>query len=291
MSIYFWFQFFLLIAFLFVSAPRGGMFLGLFSGIGLIVIMFGPKPWLGLPPGKPPVDVILTIIAVVAAGATLQASGGLDCMLQIAEKVLRKRPKMVTFLAPLCTFTLTILCGTGHTVYTMLPIIYDVAIKTGVRPERPMAASSIAAQMGVICSPVSVACVSMVALIAGHPMANGTDVGLVELLSLTIPAGLIGLLVMATYSNFRGKDLDKDPVFQALIADPEAKKYVYGDSLTLLGKKLPARQWTAMWIFLGVVAVVALLGAFSDLRPMVGKKPLSMTLVIQMFMLACGALI
>ena len=291
MSVYFWFQFFLLIAFLFVSAPRGGMFLGLFSGIGLIVIMFGPKPWLGLPPGKPPVDVILTIIAVVAAGATLQASGGLDCMLQVAEKVLRKRPKMVTFLAPLCTFTLTILCGTGHTVYTMLPIIYDVAIKTGVRPERPMAASSIAAQMGVICSPVSVACVSMVALIAGHPMANGTDVGLVELLSLTIPAGLIGLFAMATYSNFRGKDLDKDPVFQALISDPEAKKYVYGESLTLLGKKLPAKQWTAMWIFLGVVLVVALLGAFGDLRPMVGKKHLSMTLVIQMFMLACGALI
>ena len=154
MSIYFWFQFALLIAFLFISAPRGGMFLGLFSGIGLIVIMFGPKPWLGLPPGKPPVDVILTIIAVVAAGSTLQASGGLDCMLQIAEKILRKRPKVVTFLAPLCTFTLTILCGTGHTVYTLLPIIYDVAIKTGIRPERPMAASSIAAQMGVICSSV-----------------------------------------------------------------------------------------------------------------------------------------
>lgn len=135
MSIYFWFQFALLIAFLFISAPRGGMFLGLFSGIGLIVIMFGPKPWLGLPPGKPPVDVILTIIAVVAAGSTLQASGGLDCMLQIAEKILRKRPKVVTFLAPLCTFTLTILCGTGHTVYTLLPIIYDVAIKTGIRPD------------------------------------------------------------------------------------------------------------------------------------------------------------
>ena len=291
MSIYFWFQFALLIAFLFISAPRGGMFLGLFSGIGLIVIMFGPKPWLGLPPGKPPVDVILTIIAVVAAGSTLQASGGLDCMLQIAEKILRKRPKVVTFLAPLCTLTLTILCGTGHTVYTLLPIIYDVAIKTGIRPERPMAASSIAAQMGVICSPVSVACVSMVALIAGHPMANGTEVGLVELCSLTIPAGLIGLLVMATYSNFRGKDLDKDPQFQALIADPEAKRYVYGDSMTLLGKKLPSRQWTAMWIFLAVVLVVALLGAFSELRPMVGKKPLSMTLVIQMFMLCAGALI
>ncbi|XPE51835.1 anaerobic C4-dicarboxylate transporter family protein [Shigella flexneri] len=42
-------------------------------------------------PGKPPVDVMLVIIAVVAASATLQASGGLDVMLQIAEKLLRRR--------------------------------------------------------------------------------------------------------------------------------------------------------------------------------------------------------
>ncbi len=96
---------------------------------------------------------------------------------------------------------------------------------------------------------------------------------------------------MATWSNFRGKDLDKDPEFQALIADPEAKKYVYGETLTLLGKKLPAKQWTAMWIFLAVVAVVAMLGAVAEFRPIVGKKPLSMTLVIQMFMFACGAII
>ncbi|GAB1825682.1 anaerobic C4-dicarboxylate transporter [Turicimonas sp. TL08] len=291
MGAIFWFQVLLLLAFLCFGARKGGMCLGLLGGIGLIIFVFGPKPWLGLPPGKPPVDVILTIIAVVAAGATLQASGGLDCMLQVAEKILRNRPKMVTFLAPLVTFTLTILCGTGHTVYTMLPIIYDVAIKTGIRPERPMAASSIAAQMGVICSPVSVACVSMIALMAGHPMANGTEINLLTLMSLTIPAGLIGLLVMATWSNFRGKDLDKDPEFQALIADPEAKKYVYGETLTLLGKKLPTKQWTAMWIFLAVVAVVACLGAVSEFRPMVGKKPLSMTLVIQMFMFACGAII
>ncbi len=295
MSVYFWFQFFLLIAFLFVSAPKGGMFLGLFSGIGLIVIIFGPKPWLGLKPGTPPIDVIMTIIAVVAGGAALQASGGLDCMLQVAEKILRKRPRFVTYLGPLCCFVLTILCGTGHTVYTLLPIIYDVSIKTNVRPERPMAASSIAAQMGVICSPVSVVCVSMVALIAGFKMANGAEVGLVDLCSLTIPSGLIGLFVMATWSTFRGKDLDKDPAFQALISDPEAKKYVYGETMTLLGKKLPGKQWAAMWIFLATVAVVALLGAFSDLRPSFpGKKgptPLSMTLVIQMFMLTAGALI
>ena len=118
-----------------------------------------------LQPGKPPVDVMLVIIAVVAASATLQASGGLDVMLQIAEKLLRRNPKYVSIVAPFVTCTLTILCGTGHVVYTILPIIYDVAIKNNIRPERPMAASSIGAQMGIIASPVSVAVVSLVAML------------------------------------------------------------------------------------------------------------------------------
>ncbi len=291
MSIYFWFQFVLLIVVLFFGAKKGSIYLGLIGGLGLIVFVFGPKPWLGIAPGTPPVDVILTIVAVVAAGATLQASGGLDCLLQVAERILRNHPRFVTFLAPLCSITLTILCGTGHTVYTLLPIIYDVSIRTGVRPERPMAASSIAAQMGIICSPVSVACVTAVAALQNYPLPNGEIIGLVQLLALTIPAGLIGLLVMATWSNWRGKDLDKDPVFQALIKDPEARDYVYGETTTLLGKKLPQRQWTALWIFLGTIAIVACLGAFPVLRPLVKGKPLSLTLVIQMFMLAGAAVI
>ena len=115
-----------------------------------------------VPPGKPPVDVMLTIVAVVAASATLQASGGLDVLLQLAEKLLRRNPKYVSILAPFTTCVLTMLCGTGHVVYTMLPIIYDIAIKNGIRPERPMAAASIASQMGIIASPVSVAVVSLV---------------------------------------------------------------------------------------------------------------------------------
>ena len=112
---------------------------------------------------------MLTIIAVVAASATLQASGGLDVMLQLAEGILRRNPKYVSILAPFTTCALTMLCGTGHVVYTMLPIIYDVAIKNGIRPERPMAASSIASQMGIIASPVSVAVVSLVAFLAKAP--------------------------------------------------------------------------------------------------------------------------
>ena len=160
----FWVQLFVLLACLFYAAPRGGMTLGLMGGIGLIIFIFG----FGLKPGKPPVDVILTIMAVVCAGATLQAAGGLDCLLSIAEKILRNHPRFVCYLAPYLCWFLTVLCGTGHVVYTMLPIIYDVAIKNNIRPERPMAASTIAAQMGVICSPAAVAAVSVVALLDGQ---------------------------------------------------------------------------------------------------------------------------
>ena len=281
----FWLQLAVLLICLFYGARKGGMALGLISGIGLIVLIFG----FHLKPGKPPVDVILTILAVVCASATLQAAGGLDCLLQIAEKMLRKHPRFVCYLAPYICWFLTVLCGTGHVVYTMLPIIYDVAIKNGVRPERPMAASTIASQMGVICSPAAVAAVSMIALLDGYQV-GGQAFGFTQLFAIVIPAGIIGVFAEATYSVFRGKDLDKDEEFQKLISDPEQKKYVYGETTTLIGVKFRPEQWASLWIFLATVAVVAVLGMFPELRPMVGKKHLSMTLVIQMMMLCAGAL-
>ena len=162
---------------LFYGARKGGIALGLLGGIGLVILVFV----FHLQPGKPPVDVMLVIIAVVAASATLQASGGLDVMLQIAEKLLRRNPKYVSIVAPFVTCTLTILCGTGHVVYTILPIIYDVAIKNNIRPERPMAASSIGAQMGIIASPVSVAVVSLVAML-GNVTFDGRHLEFLDLL-------------------------------------------------------------------------------------------------------------
>jgi anaerobic C4-dicarboxylate transporter DcuB len=175
-------------------------------------------------------------------------------------------------------------------VYTMLPIIYDVAIKNGIRPERPMAASSIASQMGIMASPVSVAVVSLVAFLAKAP-AGAPVIDFVTLLSYTIPSTLVGVLMIGIFSWSRGKDLEQDPQFQALIADPESRKFVYGDTTTLLDKQLSTQQWTAMWIFIGAIVVVGVLGAAESLRPLVGGKPLSMVLTIQMFMLMAGALI
>jgi len=279
-------QIVLILACLFYGARKGGVALGLLGGVGIVILVFVFK----VAPGKPPVDVMLTIVAVVAASATLQASGGLDVLVQLAERMLRRNPKYVSILAPFTTCTLTMLCGTGHVVYTMLPIIYDVAIKNNIRPERPMAASSIASQMGIMASPVSVAIVSLVAFLAKAP-AGSPVIDFVTLLSITIPSTLVGVLMIGIFSWFRGKDLDKDEAFQQLIADPEHRKAIYGDTTTLLGKTLSGSQWAAMWIFVGAIAVVALLGAVVSLRPVVSDKPLSMVLTIQMFMLLAGALI
>ncbi len=282
-------QLFVVLVCLFYGARKGGIALGLLGGIGLLVLAFG----FNVAPGKPAISVMLTILAVVVASATLQASGGLDVMLQIAERVLRKNPKFLTILAPFVTCFLTILCGTGHVVYTMMPIIYDIAIKNNIRPERPMAASSISSQMGIIASPVSVAVVSLTALLleADNKLA-GFD-GYVNLLQITIPSTLFGVLCIGIFSWFRGKDLDKDEEFQEKIKDPEFKKYVYGDSKTLLGVKLPFKDWLAMWIFLGAIVVVAVLGAFPELRPSFevkgALKPMSMVDTIQMFMLLAGS--
>ena len=251
---------------LFYGAKKGGMALGVLGGIGLVILVFA----FGMKPGKPAVDVILTILAVVVASSTLQAAGGLDVMLQIAEKALRKNPKFVCILAPICGWTLTVLCGTGHTVYTLLPIIYDVSIKSGIRPERPLAATTISSQLAIIASPVSVAGVSMVAVLLGTGTVHIDGfTSYVDLLKVTIPSTFIGMLIIGTYSIFRGKDLDKDPDFQERIKDPEQRKYIYGsdESHSLIGVKLPAKQWNVMWIFLATIAIVAVLGYYKQLRP------------------------
>lgn len=230
---------------LLLGTRYGGLGLGLIGGIGLFILTFV----FGLQPGKPPVDVMLTILAVIGCASVLQTAGGLNVMMQFAERILRRHPSFITVLAPVTTWSLTFLCGTGHVVYTMFPIIYDVAIKQNIRPERPMAVASVAAQMGICASPVSVAVVSMVSILAaGHGV--GSPIGIIELLSIAIPASLAGVLVAALWSMRRGKDLDKDEEFQAKLNDPEQKDFIYGESQTLLNTVFSKDAYRATWIFL-----------------------------------------
>ena len=283
-------QFLVILICLLLGTRYGGMGLGLISGIGLFILSFV----FGLQPGKPPIDVMLTILSVIACASVLQTAGGLNVMLKVAERVLRRHPSYITILAPITTWTLTVLCGTGHVVYTMFPIIYDISIKKGIRPERPMAVASVASQIGIGASPVSVSVVSMVSILAASH-GIGKAVSILDLLMISIPATFVGVILAALWSMKRGKDLDKDADFQAKIQDPEQKDYIYGNSDTLQDTVLPKEAHWATWIFFAGIVGVILLGSFPSLLPAfgpVGKvKPMSMTLAIQMVMLIAGAVI
>ena len=267
---------------LWVGSRYGSLALGAISGIGLAILVFA----FGLKPGTPPTDVIYIIIAAVTCAGIMQASGGMDWLIQIAEKMLRKHPDRITFLAPLTTFFLTVLVGTGHVVYTLMPIICDIALKKGIRPERPCGVASIASQGGITCSPIAAAVVAFVTI----SNANNFDITIPRVLMVSIPACICGLMAAAAASYHRGLDLDKDPVFQRKIADPEQRNYIYGSNATTLDKTIPQSAKNAVFIFLGALAVIVLFAAIPSLLPSWDGKSLKMNLVIQIVMIAAAAL-
>ena len=267
---------------LWVGSRYGSLALGAISGIGLAILVF----CFGLKPGTPPTDVIYIIIAAVTCAGVMQASGGMDWLIQIAERLLRKHPDRITFLAPLTTFFLTVLVGTGHVVYTLMPIICDIALKKGIRPERPCGVASIASQVGITCSPIAAAVVAFVTI----SNSNGFDITIPQVLMVSIPACLCGLMAAAAASYHRGLDLDKDPQFQAKLKDPEQYNYIYGSNATTLDKEIPASAKKAVYVFLGALLIIVLFAAFPSLLPSWEEKPLKMNLVIQIVMIAAAAL-
>ena len=305
---------------LWVGSRYGSLALGAISGIGLAILVFG----FGLKPGTPPTDVIYIIIAAVTCAGIMQASGGMDWLIQIAEKLLRKHPDHITFFAPLTTFFLTVLVGTGHVVYTLMPIICDIALKKGIRPERPCGVASIASQVGITCSPIAAAVVAFVTI----SNANHFDITIPGVIMVSIPSCVCGLMAAAAASYHRGLDLDKDPKFLAKLQDPAQREYIYGGSATTLDKEIPQSAKNAVFIFLGALCVIVFfaifqnaLPAYDTLRGIKGtdplqinesltltsdqlvkaklhiegmteffKKPLAMNLVIQIVMISAAAL-
>ena len=267
---------------LWVGSRYGSLALGAISGIGLAILVFG----FGLKPGNPPTDVIYIIIAAVTCAGIMQASGGMDWLIQIAERLLRKHPDRITFLAPLTTFFLTVLVGTGHVVYTLMPIICDIALKKGIRPERPCGVASIASQVGITCSPIAAAVVAFVTI----SNANGFDVTIPGVLMVSIPACICGLMAAAAASYHRGLDLDKDPVFQAKLKDPEQRAYIYGNSATTLDMQIPQSAKNAVFVFIAALLVIVMFAIFPSLLPSWDGKALKMNIVIQIVMIAAAAL-
>lgn len=278
----FWIQFALVLTAILIGIRRGGVALGLIGGLGVAVLSFGFR----VAPSEPPVTVMLIILAVVTASATLQVAGGLDYLVQQAERVMRKHPQQITLLAPLSTFLLTACVGTGHAVYSLLPVIADVALKTRIRPERPMAISSVASQMGITASPVAAAVTTFLAMTA----KSSEPVSLGQILMITVPAGVIGVVAAALWSFKRGLDLDQDPEFRERMQDPDFRASVE-KSVTTLDKALPATAKLSVVLFFAGILSIVVLALFPQLLPLAKGKPIPMTTVVQVVMLAFGAFI
>lgn len=287
-------QFLIVILTCIIGSRRGGLALGAMSGIGLalLILVFGLRP------GSAPTDVLLIIIAAVTCSGFMQASGGTTWMIQKAERLIRRHPQAITFYAPICTFFLTVFCGTGHVIYAIMPIIADTALRQGIRPERPCAVASIASQAGIMCSPISAAAVSFVAI----SEANGFTISIPELLCTTLPAGICGIVAASFCSMHRGLDLDKDPRFRRRKANPELYSYMYDNVETTLDKKVPHEAKVSVGIFVAAILLIVLYATCSSLLPTYEREsiihgeittifePLPMTTTIQTVLMAAAAM-
>ncbi|MCW8347443.1 anaerobic C4-dicarboxylate transporter [Vibrio sp. ZSDZ65] len=277
-------EFLFLLLMLYIGSRKGGIGLGIVSGIGLTIEVFIFK----MPPTSPPVTVMLIILAVVTCASILEAAGGLKYMLQVAERLLRKNPKRVTLIAPFVTYSMTFLLGTGHAVYSIMPIIGDVALKNGIRPERPMAASSVASQIAITASPISAAVVYYLAQLSQIQ----TNITLLSILMVTVPATLFGTLLMSLYSMKRGKELDDDPEYQSRLKDPEWRERILNTTATSLDEVLPSSARNSVLIFLLSIVVIVIIAMVPEIRTITdGGKPISMAVIIQMMMLCFGGII
>jgi anaerobic C4-dicarboxylate transporter-like protein len=274
-------QFLFVLTAILLGARLGGIGLGVMGGIGLAILTFG----FGLQPTSPPIDVMLMIAAVISAAGCMQAAGGLDLMVREAEKLLRRNPARITWLSPLVTYFFTFIAGTGHVAYSVLPVIAEVARETKVRPERPLAIAVIASQQAITASPISAATVALLSMLSGY------NISLLDILMISIPSTLIGVLVGAFYSMYVGKELNEDPEYLRRIANGE-----FVDSAK--EEKDALHRWkplASVVIFLIATFSIVLFGSFETLRPqhvIDGQTVLvGMPVIIEIIMLSAAALI
>ena len=269
---------------IFIGARVGGIGLGIFGMIGLGILVFG----FGLKPGNPPIDVMLIIVAVITAAATLQASGGLDYLVKVAEKILRKNPSMITFLAPIVCYFFTLFSGTGHIAYSLLPIISEIATDSKVRPERPLSISVIASQQAITASPISAA----TAALLSAELLGSKGITLGNILMVCIPATLIGVIVGAIAVRFMGVPLEKDPEYLRRLKEGLLEKENH--SAGQESEKDQQRAKTSVIIFLMGVLSIVLFGSIDTLRPAFevnGEiQRIGMTQLIEIIMMSIAGL-
>jgi anaerobic C4-dicarboxylate transporter DcuA/anaerobic C4-dicarboxylate transporter DcuB len=268
------------IGFIALGVRSGGIGLGLWGGVGTLVLVFV----FGLDPGEPPVSAMLIIIAVISAAAAMQAAGGVDYMVMIASNALRARPRALNFVAPYVSYLLTILTGTSNTFFSIIPVINEVAYANKIRPERALAGSTVANALGITSSPVAAAMATLL------PLVEVYDYDLVDVMLITIPASIVGILAMSIVMSRHGTELEDDVEYRRRLDAGEIQPPAPAAEITLLPY---AKRSVA--IFLTAVAAICLFGFVEGIRPTVaaeggGVEPMSVTPLIQMIMLTAAAL-
>ena len=272
---------FVLIAII-IGARLGGIGLGVLGGLGLAILTFV----FGLEPTSPPIDVMLMIVAVIAAASCMQAAGGLDLMVKWAEKLLRKNPSKITLLSPLVTYIFTFIAGTGHVAYSVLPVIAEVATETKIRPERPLGIAVIASQQAITASPISAATVALLSMLSGH------NISLMDILMISVPCTLIGVLVGAFCSLHVGKELAEDPEYLRRVANEEFTSHKYRAK----GVENHHAALLSVIIFIAATIGIVLFGSMTELRPWFSLpdgslRQMQMAHIIEILMLSAAALI
>ncbi|WP_314332671.1 anaerobic C4-dicarboxylate transporter [Lautropia mirabilis] len=272
-------QFAVVLLCILIGAQVGGIGLGVFGGIGLAVMAFG----FHLQPTSPPIDVMLMIMAVVSAAAAMQAAGGLDYLVRVATRVLHRNPRYITFIAPAVTYAFTVVAGTGHVAYSVLPVIAEVSRRNGIRPERPLSMAVIASQFAIVASPVAAAVVSVVHYLEPQ------HITLIDVLKVTVPSTILGIGLACVFVNRMGKELADDPGYQQRLKDPE---YVKLNAVEAVAEDAPLKPTakTSVRIFLAAALLVVLMGAFKWLRPVFGGEHMGMAHTIEIVMLSAAAL-
>ena len=286
MSVSFVLEALVVLAAIIMGTRAGGVGVGLWGGLGTFVLVFV----FGEAPGEPPAAAVAIILGVVTAASMMQAAGGIDWMVAMAARVIEAHPRQITVIAPLTAFAFCVGSGTGNIIYPLLPVIYDVSYKNHIRPSRPLSCAVAQSGMALAASPVSAAMAAMLALTTVKPY----NFDLVQILSITIPACLVGIIVTALIVGRMGKDLDDDPEVQELIASGKlAPPEGAGDAAAELTFTKAGRN-SAIVFLLGVVLIV-ILGLFPDLRPafkVEGEKvPIDMTTTIELVMFSVGVVI
>lgn len=264
-----------------IGARLGGIGLGVLGGLGLGILTF----CFDLQPTSPPVDVMLMIVAVIAAASCMQAAGGLDLMVRWAEKLLRKNPQQITILSPLVTYLFTFIAGTGHVAYSVLPVIAEVATETKIRPERPLAIAVIASQQAITASPISAATVALLSMLSGY------GITLMDIMIVAVPCTLLGVLAGAVYSLRVGKELMEDPEYLRRLASHEISENHFES------KGVDNHKKAALSVIIFILATIAivLFGSIESLRPVLGsgndQAPMKMSHIIEILMLSAATLI